>query len=46
MNPTLSRTHRIALAVFVVAFVVLVAGYHAGKQLAQRDNARAAQTTL
>ena len=45
MNPSLSRSHRIALALFVVAFVVMVAGYQTGKQLAQRDNSRDAQTT-
>ena len=45
MNPSVSRAQRIALALFVVAFVVVVAGYQTGKQLVQRDNARDAQPT-
>jgi hypothetical protein len=32
------RKSRAALAAFVVVYVVLVGGYHIGKDLAQRDN--------
>ena len=41
MNLPNARPSRLAFALFVVGFLVLVGGYMVGKDLAARDSARA-----
>ena len=41
MNLSNARPSRLALAVFVAGFLLLVGGYAIGKDLAARDSARA-----
>ena len=46
MSPSNPRWFRPALILSVCGFVLVVGGYQVGKQLAGRDNARAAQTSV
>ena len=42
MNPPTARSFRVAVIATALVFLTVLAGYHMGQQMAQRDNARAA----